>query len=74
MNTLNIGDKVMWRGGFGREAPKEATIEGIDIVAVGEKYGEAVDSIDWSLVRQNRAVVTLDNGHWAYGDQIEQIS
>ena len=75
MSRLKIGDKVMWRGGFGVEQPKEAIIEGIELCGVGSKYGKTVQSVDWETIRGgNRSVtVNLDNGHWAYGNQLEEI-
>ena len=48
MATLKIGDKVMWRGGFGYDEPKEAIVEGIEITN-GGKYGKPVDEVDWVL-------------------------
>lgn len=52
---FEVGQTVMWRGGWGTRAPKEAKI-----IDIGEK---------------NDAVVyDLDNGHWAYEDQLEEVS
>lgn len=71
--TLRIGDKVMWRGSWGRDAPVEATIHNIDAdVPLGDKYGRAVLEVPWSEVKTS-VVVCLTNGKWAYGDQIEQV-
>jgi hypothetical protein len=69
--ALNIGDKVMWRGGFGSEAPKEAIVESIELCKSGDKYGMSVSSVDWS--KKDRIVVDLNNGHWARGYQISPI-
>ena len=49
-----IGQKVMWSGGWGREAPKLAKV-----IDTGEKNG--------------KPVYDLDNGHWAYEYQLEQV-
>ena len=68
MAKLSVGDKVMWRGGFGNDAPKEATITSIELCKVGEKYGMSVSSAEWS--QKDRIVVDLDNGHWARGHQL----
>ncbi len=70
-NKLKLGDTVKWRGGFGRELPIEAKVESIEICKVGSKYGRDVKSVDWDKVKRN-VVVTLDNGHWAYGEQISK--
>lgn len=52
---FNIGQQVMWSGGWGREAPKPAKI-----VDMGEK--------------NNQPVYDLDNGHWAYGYQLQELT
>ena len=72
MSTLKIGDKVTWRGGFGSDSPKPATVEHIEITN-GGKYGDPVDEVNWSKVYDRNLVVTLDNGHWAYASQISRI-
>jgi hypothetical protein len=69
--VLTVGDKVMWRGGFGGESPKEAIVESIELCKSGSKYGDSVNSVDWS--KKDRIVVDLDNGHWARGYQISPI-
>ena len=69
MSTLKVGDKVLWRGSWGAESPVKVTVISIDRVSPGEKYGEPVDSMDWDEVPRY-AVVSLDNGHWAYGQQL----
>ena len=72
MAKISVGDKVMWRGGFGTQPPKEATITGIELCGyAGAKYGEPRSSVDWS--QQDRIVVDLDNGHWARGSQLSPI-
>jgi hypothetical protein len=68
---LRIGDPVIWRGGWGSDPPKDATVT--DITLADEergKYGEEVKSMSWELV-PIWACVSLDNGHWAYGYQLE---
>jgi len=69
---LNIGDTVLWRGTFGSDAPEKAVIETIDINCVN-KDGDQVDMVQWSEVNNRSVMVSLTNGHWAYGTQIEQI-
>jgi len=71
MNKLKIGDVVIWKGSWGSDAPQQATVEGIDLTK-GGKYGEPVNEIKWSQVYDRNVVVTLDNGHWAYGSQISK--
>jgi hypothetical protein len=70
---LTIGDTVLCRGNFGTAAPRAVIVNAIEITDwPREKYGEPVDSAPWELVNANRVVVTLDNGHWAYGAQLER--
>lgn len=72
MMMLKIGDKVMWRGGFGQQAPKEATVIGIELcLEEGDKYGDEVEQVAWDQV--SRCCVDLDNGHWARGAQISKM-
>jgi hypothetical protein len=71
-NTLKVGDKVMWRGAWGNDEPKEAYIRGIQITN-GSKYGDDVNQVSWDKVRDREVVVDLDNGHWAYGGQLSKI-
>lgn len=71
-NMLKIGDTVLWRGGFGTDSPKKAKVEEIEITN-GGKYGDPVDEVPWSKVQGRNAVVTLDNGHWAYASQIQKL-
>jgi hypothetical protein len=70
--VLKIGDKVWWRGGFGSEPAEEAVIEGIEIT-YGYKYGDPVDEVSWSEVYDRNVVVNLENGHWAYAEQIKYL-
>tara|TARA_R110002167_G_scaffold96473_2_gene255552 strand:- start:973 stop:1209 length:237 start_codon:yes stop_codon:yes gene_type:complete len=71
---ITIGDKIMWRGGFGKDAPKVATVTGLELTQEPrEKYGEATECSTWERARENRLLVTLDNGHWCYGSQISPL-
>ena len=72
MSKLKIGDKIMWRGGFGMDTPETATVEEIEITK-GGKYGDPVNEVEWNQVYDRNITVTLDNGHWAYASQISKI-
>jgi hypothetical protein len=69
--VLKIGDKVWWRGGFGSEPRKIAVVEGIEITG-GYKYGDPVDEVAWSEVYDRNVTVDLENGYWAYAEQISR--
>ncbi len=66
---LTVGDWVSWRGSWGKDAPKNAKVGAIEFVQPGHRDGKPVTSIFWRDVKAH-AVVTLTNGHWAYGKQI----
>ena len=71
-NVIKIGSKVMYRGSFGMGCPEKVTIESIDMCEKeGDKYGDAVESIDWDM--KNYGCFTLSNGHWCYGRQIDLL-
>ena len=71
---LKIGDKVAWRGSWGAGPLQEAIIENITVTDYPrEKYGDDREEADWELVRLNRVCVCLNNGHWAYGEQISPM-
>ena len=72
MAKLKVGDTVLWRGGFGSDAPKKAVVEGIEITN-GGKYGDPIDEVDWTKVYDRNVTVDLDNGHWAYASQIKRV-
>ncbi len=68
-DVLKVGDTVLWRGGFGNDAAKEAIVIRIEVDCV-DKDGEEVDSVKWSEVPDRDILVDLKNGHWARGHQI----
>ena len=71
-NIIKIGSRVMYRGSFGMGCPEKVTIESIDMCEKeGDKYGDAVESIDWDM--KNYGCFTLSNGHWCYGGQIDLL-
>ena len=73
--TLKVGDEVMWRGSFGSDAPKKATVKCIEVMECeGDKYGDEVQSVEMVNGRwESPIVVSLTNGHWARGKQISLI-
>ena len=72
MSKIRVGDHVIWRGGFGRDTPAIAKIESMQVTEQPRsKYGEDVAEADWSM--KNNLIVTLTNGHWAYGEQLSPM-
>ena len=72
---LSLGDSIMWSGGWGSNSPQEAVITGIQInEANGSKEGGQVEDVDWDYVTERNILVDLDNGHWAWGFQINKSS
>lgn len=73
MSNLRVGDKVIWRGGWGKDEPKEAIIREIVICKPGLKYGRNVSEIEWDVIDGRNIIVDLTNGSWAYGNQLTEI-
>jgi len=66
---IRVGDKVMWRDRWGQGYPRPATIEAIEVCTVDDKSGIDVEEVREEL--KDVCVFDLDNGHWAYGHQID---
>ena len=72
MNSpLKVGDTVRWSGLRGEAQAKPAVVTGIEIRCIG-KYGTEVAEASWDDVKKH-GVVSLANGHWAYGYQVDPI-
>jgi hypothetical protein len=73
--TITKGMKVMWRGTFGEDAPKSARFTRIErTTRPREKYGEEAQSVSWINGGWSFPFVCiLDNGHWAYSNQIKPM-
>ena len=71
---LKIGDSVIWRGAWGKEAPKQVKITSIEITN-GSKSGMSVSEVEWNAIKLNprNYAFDLDNEHWAYGYQLTEI-
>lgn len=70
--TLKVGMAVIYRPSWGYDAPVEVKVEYIELCDMeGCKYGEPVEEVSAEDVY--RCCVDLDNGHWAYGFQIDEI-
>lgn len=70
--VIRVGDRVYWRGGWGRDTPRIARVTSISYpVPHGDKYGPAAVEVPWDDL--DRCVVDLEGGHWAYGHQIEPL-
>jgi hypothetical protein len=74
-DVLKVGDKVRWRGAWGRDAEQIATVKSITQTEhAREKYGWQVDELEWS--QRDYMVVTLDTpegSRWAYGYQVSAV-
>jgi hypothetical protein len=72
MANLKVGDKVMWRGSWGKDIAKKTTVTDIDVWN-GTDLENAKEA-DWELVSGGReVVVSLSNGFWAYGFQLSKV-
>jgi len=71
MNKLKLADWVVYKSGWGHDAPCLVKIVNMDITEEPrEKYGTEVEEADIDLVRENRVLFCFSNGHWGYSDQV----
>ena len=74
MAKVKVGDKVVWRGGFGYDTPAIVEVVGLEVTDYPRsKYGREVKEVDWELVKKNKVLFTLDTGNWAYSEQIDSV-
>lgn len=73
MRLISKGDQVWWRGSWGNDAWQKAKVVGIELVNNGQKEnGVAIEHIPVEV--KDNCVFDLDNGHWAYGYQIREVT
>lgn len=65
MLTFQLGDNVLWSHAWGKLEPRKARILSIESAGTGEEVTEGETTEEY--------LVTLDNGHWAYGWQITEV-
>ncbi len=74
METLNKYDRVLWRHKWGMAEQRSATVTAIEVQdPPGSKVGFEVESIPWTHVKGRDVIVTLDNGSWAWANQIKPL-
>ena len=70
--TVKIGQEVTYRGAWGSEPPKRVKVTYIELCQQErEKYGTPVDEANVEDIR--RCCFDLDDGHWCYGYQIDEV-
>ena len=68
---ISKGSKVVYRGGFGRNARTVAGVLAVEkTYHANEKYGHEVEEV---LHLQDNYVLTLDDGHWCYSHQVDGV-
>lgn len=73
MKLISKGDQVWWRGSWGNDSWQQAKVVGIELVNKGQKEnGIAIEHIPVEV--KDHCVFDLDNGHWAYGYQIKEVT
>ena len=72
MSKLKVGDIVNWKGAWGSQSSKDAVVDGIEINCINKYDGENVDEVNWRKVNNRSTIISLNNGHWAYGTQITE--
>lgn len=75
MIIITDGDKVQWRGSWGRAETKETTINDIEQTKnEHEKDGTPVTSVRWINGEWEFPFICgLGNGHWAYSYQLRPM-
>lgn len=69
---LRVGDYLIYRSGFGMDDPALIKVKSLEVTEEPrEKYGEDRDEVSWDLVRSNHVLITTEDGHWIYSDQVE---
>ena len=70
MAKLRVGDTVMWKGSWGKDIAKEVIVTDMEY----STDGKIIKVMDWETVMSGREIiVSLNNGHWAYGFQLSKI-
>jgi hypothetical protein len=73
METLNVGDIVLWSGAWGTQPEQMARVRILTRVdGPGDKDGKDVENMKWEDVPRY-ALADLDNGHYAYGYQLSPV-
>lgn len=69
---IKAGSKIQYRGNFGMDKPTTAIVKQIERSKYKrDKYGEIVPEIPFS--EREHGVFVLDNCHWCYGEQIDEV-
>jgi hypothetical protein len=69
---IKVGTIVKYRGCFGMDKPTIVTVTHIERSEYKrDKWGVEVQSIPFN--EREYGVFILDNHHWCYGEQIDQI-
>lgn len=72
MATITKGTQVRYRGCFGTAQPEVVKVVRIErSIETHSKYGKKVASVPFE--EREYCIFDLDNGHWCYGDQIDEI-
>ena len=67
---IRKGSKVLYRGSWGRDGQRIAEVIAIEQTqGPNEKYGDEVDAVGLD----EHYVLTLNNGHWCYSDQVDGV-
>ena len=75
--TLKMGDRVMYRGGFGRSPAVEVTVTDLGLAdsPKSKKTIERLKRAPWSLVKDNWIIIEVEHDEgatsWGYGFQFE---
>ena len=69
---IEVGSKIKYRGNFGIDKPTIVIVERIERSKYKrDKHGDVVPEIPFS--EREYGVFCLDNNHWCYGEQIDDV-
>lgn len=70
--TINVGDQIVYKAGFGDDLPKITRVTQMEVTDYArEKYGDEREEASLELVEDNRVCISLENGHWCYSEQVD---
>ena len=69
---IKVGSLIKYRGDFGTATPSVVSVTNIERSEYKrDKYGKPVNEVPFS--EREYCVFVLDNGHWCYGEQIDDV-
>ena len=69
--SVQVGDTILYRPAWGMFDPTAVKVTAMETTEFPrQKYGAPATEVSYGMIRQNRVLFTLDNGHWCYAQQV----